>query len=100
MMEFHIFDSMSEITLDTSALRQKGVEMLSTLEDRKLLERVVGLIQKSYMEEIVEYERDGSPVTRADLFAMLQKGNEAIDRGEGVKPEELNRKIQARFGKA
>jgi hypothetical protein len=38
---------MAEITEDTKALRQKGVEMLSTLEDRKLLEHVVNLIQQS-----------------------------------------------------
>ncbi|MBL0015633.1 MAG: hypothetical protein IPP17_04150 [Bacteroidetes bacterium] len=64
---------MAEITEDTKALRKKGVEMLSTLEDRKLLEHVVNLIQQSYLEEIVEYERDGTPLSRAALFESLKK---------------------------
>ena len=88
---------MAEITEDTKALRQKGVEILSTLEDRKLLEHVVDLIQQSYLEEIVEYERDGTPVTRADLFESLRKGMDDITNGRAISGEEMSRRIKERF---
>jgi hypothetical protein len=88
---------MAEITEDTKALRQKGVEMLSTLEDRKLLEHVVNLIQQSYLEEIVEYERDGTPLSRAALLESLKKGMDDIANGKGISGEEMSRRIRQRF---
>lgn len=88
---------MAEITEDTKALRQKGVEMLSTLEDRKLLEHVANLIQQSYLEEIVEYERDGTPVTRADLFASFHKAVDEIASGKAISGEEISRRIRQKF---
>lgn len=88
---------MAEITEDTKALRQKGVEMLPTLEDRRLLEHVVNLIQQSYLEEIVEYERDGTPLSRAALLESLKKGMDGIANGKGISGEEMSRRIRQRF---
>jgi hypothetical protein len=87
-----------EMSQDTLDLRRKGLEMLSSLEDRKLLERVVELIHQTYMEEVVEYNHNGQPVTRAELFESFRRGIDDIANGKGIPGEEMSKRLRNRFG--
>jgi hypothetical protein len=49
------------------------------------------------MEEIVEYERDGTPLSRAALLESLKKGMDDIANGKGISGEEMSSRISQRF---
>ena len=75
-------------------MRQQGAELLSDLEDPKLLERVVALIRQSYMEEIIDHGKNGNPISRLEFLKMMEKANLSIEHGEGVADEDMEAWIE------
>jgi hypothetical protein len=85
-----------KIMLMSAVEMREEVHQLVDQIDEKLLEAVYALLGTYVQKEdsVLGYETDGTPVTASAFLEQADKAMEAVERGEYITVEELDRRTK------
>lgn len=72
------------------------MKMLSAICDRDLLEEIVRMLREQYLDECVEFDADGNPISRRNFLGMMERANDRIEKGEYLTDEQVSEWIAGR----
>ena len=87
---------MRQPSIEIQQLREESMKMLSAIRDRDLLEDIVRMLREQYLDECVEFDADGKPISRRNFLGLMEKANDRIENGEYLTDEQVSEWIADR----
>ncbi len=70
-------------------LKGQVMKGLSSVEDVKVLERIMRILEDANPEEVIDRGSEGGPITKMEMETSLNEAKHELDRGEVMTIEEL-----------